>query len=89
MRREELYLSDMVDACQAVARFIQGLDETAFQGSELHQCAVLQKLTVLGEAASRLSKEYCARHPQIEWRDIVAFRNLSVHAYFSVDWSIV
>lgn len=89
MRREELYLVDLVEACRAVARFIDGMDEAAFQGSELHQSAVLQKLTVIGEAAARLSKDFCTRHPEIEWRDIVAFRNIAVHAYFSVDWSIV
>jgi uncharacterized protein with HEPN domain len=25
----------------------------------------------------------------VEWRDIVAFRNIAVHAYFSVQWDIV
>ncbi|MCP4546772.1 MAG: DUF86 domain-containing protein, partial [bacterium] len=29
------------------------------------------------------------RQPDVDWRDIVAFRNIAVHAYFSVDWSIV
>lgn len=89
MRRDDLYLADMLAACQAVTRFVAGMDEAAFQASELHQAAVLQKLTVIGEAAARLSEVFRERHPQIEWRDIVAFRNIAVHAYFSVDWSIV
>ena len=25
----------------------------------------------------------------MEWRDIVAFRNIAVHAYFAVQWDIV
>lgn len=89
MRREDLYLADMLEACRAVARFIADMDEAAFQESELHQAAVLQKLTVIGEAASRLSSELQASHPQIDWRAITGFRNIAVHAYFSVDWSIV
>jgi uncharacterized protein with HEPN domain len=28
-------------------------------------------------------------YPLVPWQDIVAFRNIAVHAYFSVDWTIV
>ena len=28
-------------------------------------------------------------HPDVEWRDIVGFRNIAVHEYFAVNWSIV
>jgi len=50
---------------------------------------VLQKLSIIGEAASRLPVEFRQRHPEIEWTDIIGFRNIVVHAYFAVDWSIV
>ena len=50
---------------------------------------MLQKLTVIGEAAARLTVEFYARYPEVPWRDIVAFRNIAVHAYFAVEWSIV
>ncbi len=45
---------------------------------------LLQKLIVIGEAAARLSDEFKTRYSKVEWRDIVAFRNILVHAYFSV-----
>jgi uncharacterized protein with HEPN domain len=25
----------------------------------------------------------------VKWEDIVTFRNIAVHAYFAVDWSLV
>jgi uncharacterized protein with HEPN domain len=28
-------------------------------------------------------------HPVVEWRDVVGFRNIAVHAYFAVNWEIV
>jgi uncharacterized protein with HEPN domain len=31
----------------------------------------------------------CERHSEIEWEDIIGFRNIAVHAYFAVEWSIV
>jgi uncharacterized protein with HEPN domain len=44
---------------------------------------------VIGEAAARLSLQFRTAHPQLEWRDIANFRNIAIHAYFTVDWQIV
>jgi uncharacterized protein with HEPN domain len=49
----------------------------------------LQKLIVIGEAAAHLSSDFQASHPAIGWADIVGFRNIAVHEYFAVNWSIV
>ncbi|NCO40475.1 MAG: hypothetical protein AUJ96_20145 [Armatimonadetes bacterium CG2_30_66_41] len=89
MRSEALYLQDIVEAADAVERFLTGVEETAFLGSEMLQSAVLLKLILIGEAAPHLSKEFRERHAELEWADILAFRNLSVHAYFGVQWPIV
>ncbi len=89
MRREELYLTDILEATDAIQRFIHGIEREDFFGDELHQSAVLQKLIVIGEAAARLPEEFIKRHPEVEWADIVAFRNIAVHEYFAVNWSIV
>lgn len=40
-------------------------------------------------SAARLPKGFRERHPEIEWQDIVAFRNIAVHVYFAVDWRMV
>jgi uncharacterized protein with HEPN domain len=88
-RPEQLYLQDIIEACDAVQRFLRRTDETAFMEDELIQSAILQKLIVIGEAAARLPRNFVERHPEIEWADIVAFRNFAVHEYFAVDWQIV
>lgn len=89
MRREELYLTDIIEAADAIQRFLKIVKEKTFLENELLQSGVLQKLMIIGEAASRLPKEFRERHPEIEWEDIMGFRNIAVHAYFAVDWSIV
>ena len=89
MRRDELYLADMVEAAEAVAGFISGADEAGFVGNDLVRSAVLQKLTVIGEAAGRISDALKQQHSTLPWRDIVAFRNIAVHKYFGIDWHIV
>src|ERR1035437_1482582 len=89
MRRESLYLTDIIEAADHIAEFVAGTDFQAFQKSELLRSAVVQKLAIIGEAAARVSEDLRTRHPQVPWPQIVAFRNILVHAYFGVDWEVV
>ena len=89
MRRERLYLADIISAAESLARITAVLEFEAFLASDVIQSAVLQKLTVLGEAAARISPELRSRHPHVPWADIKAFRNVIVHNYFGVDWKDV
>lgn len=88
MRLEKLYLTDIVEAAQAIDRFVMGEDYNEFEQNEMMNSAVLQKLTVIGEAASRLPKEFTNRFPDIPWVDIIGFRNIAVHEYFAIRWDI-
>lgn len=89
MRREKLYLSDMLEAGHHIGQFLGNATKEAFVDSELLKSAVLQKLLVIGEAAARLTPELKRANPHIPWSDIVGFRNVAVHAYFSMDWDVV
>jgi uncharacterized protein with HEPN domain len=89
MRREELYLHDIIDAADAIQRFVNESDEGEFSSNEMRRSAVLQKLLIIGEAAARIPKSFAGKYPTIPWSDMVSFRNIVVHEYFSVDWSIV
>jgi uncharacterized protein with HEPN domain len=89
MRRDALYLHDIIEACRDIAEFLQAVDITQFRSSKLIRSAVIQKLMVIGEAASRISAECKASYPAVPWTDISAFRNRIVHGYFQVDWDIV
>lgn len=89
MRRERLYLLDVVEAADAIESFLAGVSEAAFLDSDLLRSAVLQKLLIVGEAASRLPRDFCDRHSDVDWSGIVGFRNIAVHAYFSIEWRMV
>jgi uncharacterized protein with HEPN domain len=88
MRRDELYLSDIIEAADHVAAFIEGADFEAFQKSEMMRNAVVQKLAIIGEAAP-ISEGLRAGHPEVPWPQIVAFRNILIHVYFGIDWNEV
>ena len=70
-------------------RFFGQVDFESFRQSELIRSAVVQKPAIIGEAAARTSDELRGRFPQIPWPEIVAFRNILIHAYFGIDWNQV
>ena len=89
MRPEKLYLFDIFEAAKAIERFCAKKTEDQFLQDEILQSAILQKLIVIGEAASRLPSEFRETHPEIAWPDIIGFRNIAVHQYFAIMWEIV
>ena len=69
MRREELYVRDIVEAANHIASFIAGLSPSGFEESELVRSAVVQKLAIIGSAAARVSDELAASRQAPELRD--------------------
>ncbi len=91
-RRDDLYLADIVEAAQAIRVFLARLERSsreAFVEDDLTSSAVLQKLSIIGEAAARVSEETREEYPDVPWHQARGMRNLLVHAYFSVDWDMV
>lgn len=89
MRPEKLYLTDIVEAAASIGSFCAGITYERFALDDMRRSAVLQKLIVIGEAAAHLPDEFCRTHSDVEWVDIVGFRNIAVHEYFAVKWDIV
>ncbi|SDE57838.1 Uncharacterized conserved protein, contains HEPN domain [Thermus arciformis] len=83
----------MLEACEKVMRYTEGLDFHVFVRNELVYDAVLRNLEVLGEAAKKVPDSVRARYPSVEWRAIAGLRDVLAHAYFALDeatlWDIV
>ncbi len=88
-RDERLYLAEIAQACDAVERFTAGYRKEDFIGHEIARSAVVHQLTIIGEAASNISRPLRERFPQVPWRKVIALRNIIVHAYFAVDWMLI
>ncbi len=89
MRRERLYLEDIVAASDEIAEFIRGEDYASFEANAVLRSAIVAKLTIIGEAVACLPEELRQRHAGIPWAGIKAFRNVIVHKYFGIDWEEV
>lgn len=93
MRRDDVYLTHMRATARKAAGKVAGLDRSAFLADENLQLACVHLVQVLGEAASRVSAETRARHPNIPWRQVIGMRHRVVHDYLAVDlemvWTVV
>ncbi len=68
--RDAALLLDMLLAARDAQGFAEGLDESSFLASRLHQNAAIRSLEVIGGAAGKVSQATRAAHPEIPWRDI-------------------
>ena len=60
----------------------------ALKASGDHALALAHLVQVIGEAARRVSPEFCDAHPEIPWKAIVGMRHKVVHDYMDVDEDI-
>ena len=89
MWRDDAWLLDMLLAARRAVRFAAPLTFSEFENDDLHQLAILKAVEIIGEAASRISEETKAEHPDIPWAEIIGLRNRLVHAYFAIQLDIV
>ena len=85
MRDDAAYLLDILLAARDARSFVSGLTWEEFEGSRLHQKAVIKAIEIIGEAAGRVSAETKAAHAGIPWLEIIGMRNRLIHGYFEVD----
>lgn len=88
-----MYLEDMLEFCDAVLAYTAGQDARSLAADAMRLDATLRKLSLIGEAATRVPEDIRALAPDIPWRKIVATRNRMIHAYQTTEmsplWSIV
>lgn len=85
MENDNLYVEHIKGAIAKIAKFVEELSYGSFSMNELAQSAVLRELSVIGEAAKKLSESFKRQHARIPWKHIVGMRDKLVHDYFEID----
>ena len=89
MRRDAQRLLDIVVAAEVVEAYLQQINKEDFLAEGLAHDAILRQLTVVGEAAYKVSQEIRARHLEVPWGQIASFRHRVVHDYFGLDFGAI
>jgi uncharacterized protein with HEPN domain len=88
MRNDRERLQDIQEAINKIEKYA-ALGKDEFFANELIQSWMLLQLQIIGEAARSMGSVTHTEHPEINWRDLIDFRNLLVHEYFRVDLRII
>ena len=88
MRSDAERLKDMNEAIAKIEKYAVQGKETFF-ADELVQTWILFHLQTIGEASRAMSEQTRELYSDLNWQDIIDFRNLVVHEYFRVDLGVV
>ncbi len=84
MKIPNFYIEDMLEAIELVQQYLHGITEEQFSRDREIQDAVIMRLMIIGEAATKLTDEIKNQSPEIPWKTIIAFRNVAIHDYANI-----
>ena len=89
MSRDDAYLFDILESARTALKYMMGKKQDEFIKNPLLQDAVVRRLEIIGEAASRVSAETQAKYPHLPWTAMKGTRNRVIHEYDSVELEII
>jgi len=81
MTNDRNRLETILEAIEDIRRRLGGMDYAAFSGDRDELALTAFRLSLIGENANKLSPDIQARHAELPWRDMYAFRNIVAHDY--------
>ena len=82
-------LQHILNAIGKIESFLVLSDLQNFLASEKDQSAVCMQMSIIGEAAGKLSPDLYAQYPEIPWHKMISMRNVLVHDYEDTDLKTV
>lgn len=83
--RDSERLRHMLEAIGNIQKASQGLTLKQLSEDFIIRHALTWNIMIIGEAANKLSKEFCAAHPATDWRAISGMRHVLVHDYYQIN----
>jgi uncharacterized protein with HEPN domain len=89
MQRDAVYLADILSAAADLREFTRAASLEEFCSNKTLRYAMLHALTVIGEAASKVSAELKERYDEVPWQRVSGVRHRIVHDYSGLDYELL
>jgi len=86
---DRIRLLHIRDAIHEIETYIEDISISDLESNSMLRNAVIKQLEIIGEAVSNLSQPLKERYPEVDWKAIVAMRNILIHEYFAVSVKIL
>lgn len=85
--KERLY--HIIEAIDNILEFVEGKSFEVYKSDKILRFAVIKNLEIIGEAAYLLTKDFKAKHDNVEWNEMIGMRHILVHGYYQIRDEIV
>ena len=86
---DELRVRHVIDAIKEIESYLHNVSKEEFLANSEKRFATIKQIEIIGEACTRISPVVKEKYPEVEWKNIIGFRNISIHEYFGVNFQIV
>ena len=83
------FLEDIIEAIEAIERFVIQMDLEQFQNDEKTIRAVEREFEIIGEAVKKLPDTITKNYPTIPWKAIAGIRDRLIHHYWDTEVEIL
>ena len=84
-----IFLTHILKSCAVIEKKTKGVTEEQFHTSTDLQDILIRRTEVIGEAVRHLPKDFTVNHSEIPWNKIAGMRDMLIHHYFDVDYSLL
>ncbi|MBM4307713.1 MAG: DUF86 domain-containing protein [Deltaproteobacteria bacterium] len=86
MRKDDLIrIHHMLDAAREAISFVKGRKRSDLDTNRMLVLSLVKSIEIMGEAASKVTKESREGSPEVPWLDVIGMRNRLIHVYFDID----
>jgi len=87
--KDKSYLKDIVQHSEYARSYVKGMSQSDFMTDTKTVHAVERCISIVGEAANKLSPDAIGAIPDIPWTEIRGIRNRVIHDYGMVNLDII
>ncbi len=86
---DSVRLFHMKEAAREALSFVKNSNRNDLDHNRMLTLSIVKCVEIIGEAASRMSKNRQSELPNIPWAQMISMRNRLTHAYFDINLDIV
>lgn len=86
---DKVRVKHILDAIAEVEKYLAGVSYNQFAENSEKRFATIKQIEIIGEACNAISGQIKEIHPEVEWKSIKGFRNISIHEYFDISIQLV
>jgi uncharacterized protein with HEPN domain len=87
--KDRIRFQHILDSIERLNKFTIDKTIDSLKNDDMLLLAVMKSIEIIGEAASRITKETTETFPELPWKSIITMRNRLIHGYFDINHLVI